>query len=239
MLLWLVSLIAVAMVIPYLLEYLEGLVDPSLIPVSKSVFILTTILQACIFTGLSLLAGRWFASRMNYVVFPEFERRYFYSSLILGLLTGLILLGVDYVFHTGGIIPTFFSINPPAIWKSLLACFYGGIVEEILMRLFLVSMLAYIINLVAGRKSGNRKERAGIFASMIVAGIFGLAHIPVMGMITELTPAIITRVIILNSTGGIIYGYLYIRRGLLYAMVAHFTADIVLQVIFPLIYFRP
>lgn len=37
------------------------------------------------------------------------------------------------------------SFPIPALWKRFLACFYGGIDEELLCRLFLLSLLAWVI----------------------------------------------------------------------------------------------
>jgi len=39
----------------------------------------------------------------------------------------------------------------------------------------------------------------------------------------------------LNGIGGIIFGWLYWKKGLESAMISHFSADIVLQVIFPFV----
>jgi membrane protease YdiL (CAAX protease family) len=46
-----------------------------------------------------------------------------------------------------------------------------------------------------------------------------------------LTPALIARALILNGIPGIAFGWLYWRRGLEAAMVAHFSADLVLHVL--------
>lgn len=48
---------------------------------------------------------------------------------------------------------------------------------------------------------------------------------------TLLTPILIVRTIILNGIGGIIFGWLYWKKGLESAMISHFSADIVLHVI--------
>ena len=45
----------------------------------------------------------------------------------------------------------------------------------------------------------------------------------------------ITRALLLNGIGGIVFGWLYWKRGLLAAMLAHFSADIVLHVVTPLL----
>ena len=52
--------------------------------------------------------------------------------------------------------------------------------------------------------------------------------------LTALTPMVIVRAIVLNAVGGIIFGWLYWKKGLESAMISHFSADIVLHVIVPL-----
>ena len=105
------------------------------------------------------------------------------------------------------------------------------------MRFFLVSMIAFVIVRIGGRRLKQRPGLAGISSTVLVAVLFGISHLPVMKVLTELDAAIIARVILLNSIGGIVFGYLFVKRGLVYAMISHFSADLVLQVFFPLIYF--
>ncbi|PKL71234.1 MAG: CPBP family intramembrane metalloprotease, partial [Methanobacteriales archaeon HGW-Methanobacteriales-2] len=50
-----------------------------------------------------------------------------------------------------------------------------------------------------------------------------------------ITPMVIARAIVLNGIGAIIFGWLYWKKGLESAMISHFSADIVLHVMFPLI----
>jgi membrane protease YdiL (CAAX protease family) len=72
-------------------------------------------------------------------------------------------------------------------------------------------------------------------AIILAAVIFGLGHLPITSNITNLTPLVISRAILLNGLGGIIFGWLFWKNGLEYAMISHFTADIMIIVIFPLI----
>jgi len=46
---------------------------------------------------------------------------------------------------------------------------------------------------------------------------------------------VVTRAIVLNGLAGIVWGWLYWKSGLEAAMVSHFSADIVLHVIWPLL----
>jgi len=64
--------------------------------------------------------------------------------------------------------------------------------------------------------------------------LFGLGHLPATANILPLTPLVITRAVVLNGVGGVIFGWLYWKRGLESAMVAHFSADLILHVLFAL-----
>jgi membrane protease YdiL (CAAX protease family) len=49
-------------------------------------------------------------------------------------------------------------------------------------------------------------------------------------LILPLTTLFVIRVIVLNALGGIIFGWLYQKRGFESAMIAHFSTDLVLHV---------
>jgi len=72
-------------------------------------------------------------------------------------------------------------------------------------------------------------------AIVLAAVIFGAGHLPAVMSLTALTPLVIVRTIVLNAVGGIIFGWLYWKKGLESAMISHFSADIVLHVIVPLV----
>jgi membrane protease YdiL (CAAX protease family) len=58
-------------------------------------------------------------------------------------------------------------------------------------------------------------------AIILAAVLFGVGHLPAMAGMVDLTPLIIFRTILLNALGGILFGWLYWRRNLETAMVAH------------------
>src|SRR2546426_886535 len=118
------------------------------------------------------------------------------------------------------------GVATPARWQGLLASVYGGISEELLTRLFLVSVFAWLLSRVL--------RGALVFWSAIVlaAVLFGLGHLPATAALLPLTPAVVARAGILNGIAGGVFGWLFWRRGLEAAMVAHFCADLVLHVLF-------
>jgi len=71
-------------------------------------------------------------------------------------------------------------------------------------------------------------------ANILAAVLFGLGHLPTTALLVPLTPIVIARAIVLNGLLGIVFGWLYWKRGLEAAMISHFSADIVLHVLLAL-----
>jgi hypothetical protein len=154
-------------------------------------------------------------------------------SIGLGLLAGILIVLISIPFNK--LVPEFQNMETYiAVWKALLASFYGGIAEEILLRLFVVSLLVWLTFKIKKTKDGNPTV-FGIWLSIILAAIiFGLGHLPVTAQITSLTGIVIVRAVVLNGIGGIIFGWLYWKKGLESAVIAHFSADVILHIVTPL-----
>jgi membrane protease YdiL (CAAX protease family) len=80
------------------------------------------------------------------------------------------------------------------------------------------------------------KPTAGVFwiANILAAVLFGLGHLPALTTLVPITPLVIAREVVLNGLLGIVFGWLYWKRGLEAAMISHFSADIVLHVLLAL-----
>lgn len=154
-------------------------------------------------------------------------------AVSLGLLTGVAMILLDgFVFaprleaELSMLEGLSGSITPPR-WQGFLASFYGGIVEEVMMRLFLMTLIIWL-----GSKFGKKSpSRLVVWFAILFAGLaFGLAHLPtavVLGV--PLTPLYILRTLVLNCAG-LLYGWLYWKKGFESAMVAHFSTDIAVHV---------
>jgi membrane protease YdiL (CAAX protease family) len=82
----------------------------------------------------------------------------------------------------------------------------------------------------------DKPTQTGIVISIFLAAIiFGLGHLPITASLVAITPLIVLRAIVLNGIGGIVFGWLFWKRGLESAMIAHFTADIFLLTLLPLV----
>jgi membrane protease YdiL (CAAX protease family) len=120
------------------------------------------------------------------------------------------------------------------LWKGALASLYGGITEELLCRLFLLSALALLLAWLLGTRDGLRSWTFWT-ANLLAALLFGFGHLPATARLLPLTPLVVTRALIHNGLPGLAMGWLFWRRGLESAMLAHGVTDIVLHVLTPAI----
>lgn len=113
------------------------------------------------------------------------------------------------------------------VWQKVLASFSGGITEEVMFRLFGLTVLAWLGSIVFHDSEGRPTLPVLGFATMLTALLFGLAHLPIQLLIGfPLTPLLIVRAVVLPGGAGIVFGWLYWSRGLESAIVAHFFANI-------------
>ncbi len=106
---------------------------------------------------------------------------------------------------------------------------YGGITEELLLRWGLMTLLVW----AAWRlfQKGQDKPKLVFFVGAILISslVFGIGHLPAAFMLfPEATLALTLFVIVGNSAFGLIAGYLYWKKGLESAMLAHMLAHIVM-----------
>lgn len=151
------------------------------------------------------------------------------AAASLGAIVGVVVIALQFVLPA--IFPSGHSIPVPGAWQGLLASFYGGIVEETICRLLFVSLFVWI-----GARLSRSPPAAGVYVAAIVLAslLFGAAHLPTLTQMHAFTPAAALTVVLLNAICGCAYGWLFWRRGLEHAMLAHFCTDIVLHVVAPL-----
>jgi len=163
-----------------------------------------------------------------------FEKKGIGTVVFSGLFVGVLMILLDLRVFAPLLelqLQMLGEIVRPTAWEGFLASFYGGIVEEIMTRFFLLTLLAWVGSKISHTEDG-RPTPAVMWISIILSTlIFGLGHLPsatVMGV--PLTPLYIIRTLLLNSVG-ILYGWLYWKRGLESAMLAHFSTDLVVHML--------
>lgn len=229
--------------VPYAKELLSQLPDDAVgfIPSNFVLGILFTI-QLSIFSILGLLISKKVnlgAPVIEAAITKQAKIKwssFILSSSIIGLLIGSFILLADFIFYRLGSPLSFFTSELPSWYKGLIGSFFGGIGEEIIYRLFFMTLLVWLINLVVNNKEITPKPWTIWAAIIIAAFLFSLAHIPVASALSEITMLVVVRGLLLNCIAGIGFGLLYWKKGLLFVMIAHFMADIALHVIAVLIF---
>ena len=107
----------------------------------------------------------------------------------------------------------------------------GGVTEEIIMRLFLMSLLVLIVSRVILGKDKEIPDKVYIIANVIAALLFAAGHLPTTMSMTTLTSLIVLRCFLFNGAIGLAFGYLYRKYGICYAMIAHGFAHLVADVL--------
>jgi membrane protease YdiL (CAAX protease family) len=235
--------LSVICVFPYILtvqgELIRGIGQP------VEIIFIAQFIQSLILFSIAIFLGLSFAKKINFRLplieaivekrnYDEILKDTLGKSILIGAATAVAIYTLDALFTIqGAAISTHQSYAP--VWQKLLASFYGGITEEILMRLFLMTFFIWIGMKIFRQKQPTRTE---IMISILLAAIiFGLGHLPITASLTALTPLIIARAVVLNGVGGIIFGWLlFWKKGLESAMIAHFTTDIFLLTLLPLLF---
>ncbi len=153
------------------------------------------------------------------------------QAALLGAGAGLLVLGAITLFGA--------PIEDPSkklhaslgfALRGLLAAPYGGIVEEVQLRVFAMGLIAWLSSRFAGRQA---RPWVMIVAIVSAALLFGIGHLPMAAKLVPLTIDVVSRVIAYNALCGLVFGWLYWARGIEHAMLAHFCADLVLHVAAP------
>src|SRR5262245_2383786 len=62
-------------------------------------------------------------------------------------------------------------------------------------------------------------------ANIVAAVLFGLGHLPATAAVAPLSAALLVRAVVLSGAAGLVFGELYKRHGLEWAMASHFGVD--------------
>lgn len=116
---------------------------------------------------------------------------------------------------------------PAGFWTRASSAFYGGIVEETLMRWGALTALFAL-----ARRLGWREPFWAANAAAALA--FAALHLPSVSFSgIPLTAPVVAQVLVGNGVAGLVFGWMFRRRGLEAAMVAHGAADVWLQAALP------
>jgi hypothetical protein len=209
---------------------------------SLTVLTLAALIQPLMLLIFAVLVGAWLGPRIgatSYVADARpglgvHLRSVAPLALACGGLLGVLIVGADALLFQPRL-PEFFARagqTRPSMGAGLLAgMLYGGITEEILLRWGMVTILAWGLWRVFD--SGRPAPRASHWwsAIAIAALLFGVGHLPAVAATGSPEALLVVRVVLLNSVAGLVYGWLYWRRSLEAAMVAHAATHIAFAVL--------
>ena len=138
-------------------------------------------------------------------------------GISLGLLAGAAIMVIAYIY--GMFIQEELKAMENQMELTLAARFlYGGITEELLLRFGFMTLVVWITSKLTKRLD-NTTYWIGIVLSTV---LFAVGHFPVVyAAIPNPTLLLLSYELIGNSVGGLIFGWLYWKKGLEAAIIAH------------------
>ncbi len=149
------------------------------------------------------------------------------NGVLFGVISGILISLLAFLVTP--LLPNEFitlskSIKPTVITKLL----YGGITEEILVRYGLMSFVIWLLSKIFHFKH-NSIYWTGIILSAL---FFALGHLPIVyNSIQSPSLLLLFYIILGNSFAGILFGYLYWKKGLESAMIAHIISHLTMIIL--------
>jgi len=199
-------------------------------------YYLITTVQALVYALIFGFLGHILSDKIGLMKPVRFEKKPMTVTIGMTLFTGLVLC--TDLFYFSNRIPQVAEIyqGKPSFAYWMASVFYGGVIEEVLLRLFMMSLIAWIAWKIIFRREANPPTGVMIAANIIAALLFAAGHLPsTMQMFGEITPMILLRCFLLNGAGGVVFGYLYRKYGIQYSMAAHAGAHIVWKIIWTIL----
>ena len=245
--LWAAGLIGVVAVLPLYFHMNAAILEEAAAKgLSVSLVAALFVLQTGVLLAVAAPVGLWAASRLALSAplsealatgrsVRDAAKPFLGIAVLAGAATGVVLWLLS-AFVFGPTMPgEYTAIRRGITWQGLPASLYGGITEELFLRLFFLSLIALGARRLLTPAANGLPATPFWVANCVAALLFGLSHVPALMAIVPLTPVVWAWVMLLNGVGGIVFGWLYWRKGLEAAMLAHFTVDIVLHVIGPVL----
>jgi membrane protease YdiL (CAAX protease family) len=239
----LVGLAALGLLVssPFLLRVLQEVLAGRHVPLPLGVIILLQLVQVLILAGLAAAAGVWTAPRVGLDAplvrarlagAPVAGRllRLVPDAVLAGTLSAacVLLLSVALKSRLPSGLGDFPGMSP---WTMATAAAYGALVEEVVCRWGLLALFAYLLDRL------GMSRPAGFWVANVAAALgFGLLHLPgAFALGVHPNVVVVTYLLVGNGLVGLVFGWLFRRRGLESAMLAHGSTDLWLHTVFPVL----
>src|SRR5215213_5405704 len=106
---------------------------------------------------------------------------------------------------------------------------YGGVTEELLLRWGFMTLVVWVFWRLLQKNRTTPTTICFVAAILVSSFVFGVGHLPIaFALLPEVTVAVVLFVILANSAFGVVAGFLYWKKGLESAIVAHMLTHVVL-----------
>lgn len=218
----------------YTLEITDpAILEEALIEIgSKEAFIAVYVIQIIGYALFCGIVGKILANKIGLWRELRLEGKSCVVAAVSGLGAGAAMMTLELLWfaNVSEVVKTSYEV-PPTISNFIASIIYGGIVEELMIRLFLMSLIALILRKVFFKGEDHVPTKALVIANVLSAILFAAGHIPATVMSIGITPVILIRCFLLNGGAGLVFGRLYRKRGIQYAMIAHAFAHIAMKLI--------
>jgi branched-subunit amino acid transport protein len=235
----LIGLVASALAVLYQMPLLSEDMKQEIITQvgSIEVMVLIAMVQGAILTFIAAFIGLKLAGKVNLKVNFKYDKQAMILSVLIAFIVALIIVGSDRFIFAQYMPNTSAGYNFSFMYLAV-GLLYGGVIEEVLVRLFLMSLFVWAFKLLLARHNDMGNIPAWIYwiAIFLAAALFAALHLPVTLQTIGNSFPIILRCMVLNGIGGIGFGYLYWKKGLSYSIVAHASTHVFMQVILMLIF---
>ncbi len=200
-----------------------------------------TMMQTLLYAAFCGFFGYILADGLGLIRPFKFTKKPLLFTLIVSLIGGMALALLDtFVFNpaVGGDLILNGDKDGLTVDAWIASLLYGGIIEEIMLRLFFLSLVAWVIRKLFCRKTPTEALPAWLFAvaNLIAALLFAAGHLPAtVVLFGELTPVLLIRCFLLNGGLALGFGWLFTKHHMGYAMLAHAGVHIVSKILFLLI----
>lgn len=150
------------------------------------------------------------------------EKKAIIAAIIISIIGGLSMILFDIFFFANysQVIADSYLVKPTFSFMFA-SMTYGAVIEEVMLRLFFMSLIAFILHKLFEKNKEKTSTVILIVSNIIAALLFAAGHLPATATMIGLTPMIIFRCFLLNGGIGLLFGWLYRKHGIYYAMFAH------------------
>ena len=165
-------------------KYQMAIYDPAILEEiltqvgSAQVLTVITIAQTIMYAAVCGFTGYLLAEKTGLMKPVRLEKKPMIITLILSLAGG-VLFSLDY-WTFGALMPELREgmDGNLSLDSWIASVLYGGIIEEVMLRLFVMSLLSLIIWKIFARKSEKTPTGAVIAANIISSMLFAAGHLP-------------------------------------------------------------